>query len=451
MPRLSPSLLRRAHSISPHLAALLPACRDITSARNELRWIREHVLSSSPFPSSSFNPISPSPLSSSSSSSSSSATSTTPRKRRRNAGIVPVNPAAAAAESVEQEARIAHLCRERGRRGVPLQYVLGSQPFGDLDIECRPGVLIPRPETEAWVFGVADLIVRSSLSPISSTTTTTTTMMKTGHDHKVVKKEKRRPPSLRIVDFCTGTGCVALLLFSLLRRHCEGLAQLSVCGFDVDEKAVALARRNSAANMRRREYLREGQGHHHAVTFERVDVFSEDWRPFLQQQQRRDENDGERSAKTNAEVGKDEEKGKKMDVLVANPPYISARGFNHDTGRSVRNHEPKLALVPDLTLSRGSGVRPEDVFYARLLQIAEQTRPGIVVLEVGDLAQAVRVVEMALLSRVQKGGWDRVEIWRDWPDMTPEEDEVQVVQVVGVHVPVKGSGNGRVVVLRCDD
>jgi len=29
-------------------------------------------------------------------------------------------------------------------RGFPLQYILGDQPFGDLEILCRRGVLIPR-------------------------------------------------------------------------------------------------------------------------------------------------------------------------------------------------------------------------------------------------------------------------------------------------------------------
>jgi methylase of polypeptide subunit release factors len=28
--------------------------------------------------------------------------------------------------------------------GKPLQYILGSEYFGDLEIQCRPGVLIPR-------------------------------------------------------------------------------------------------------------------------------------------------------------------------------------------------------------------------------------------------------------------------------------------------------------------
>src|SRR4051812_30538830 len=96
MPRLAPSLVQRARRISPLAAVLLPACRDLPSALNELRWIREHVSS----------------------------------------GRTETDPSNA-------EQRLWRLCRRRGR-GEPLQYVLGTQPFGDLDIKCRKGVLIPR-------------------------------------------------------------------------------------------------------------------------------------------------------------------------------------------------------------------------------------------------------------------------------------------------------------------
>lgn len=32
----------------------------------------------------------------------------------------------------------------RRASGEPLQYILGSEYFGELEIKCRPGVLIPR-------------------------------------------------------------------------------------------------------------------------------------------------------------------------------------------------------------------------------------------------------------------------------------------------------------------
>lgn len=94
MPRIPPSIFRRAHQLSPHAATLLPVCRDVPTAANELRWIREHAQMLCPSP-------------------------------------------AAAGQHV------ASLCRRRGR-GEPLQYVLGTQPFGNLEMKCRRGVLIPR-------------------------------------------------------------------------------------------------------------------------------------------------------------------------------------------------------------------------------------------------------------------------------------------------------------------
>ena len=94
MPRLPPSLFWSANrEISPLAAQLLPACRDLESAANELRWIREHV--------------------------------------RDHPTRVPAS------------LRVWGLVSQRAS-GIPLQYVLGSQPFGPLEIRCRPGVLIPR-------------------------------------------------------------------------------------------------------------------------------------------------------------------------------------------------------------------------------------------------------------------------------------------------------------------
>lgn len=98
MPRITPGAIRQAYNISPHAATLLPACRDLPSALNELRWIREHV-----------------------------------QELQRGR---PPSP-------LRTEYHVVSLCRRRGK-GEPLQYVLGSQPFGNLDLKCRPGVLIPR-------------------------------------------------------------------------------------------------------------------------------------------------------------------------------------------------------------------------------------------------------------------------------------------------------------------
>ncbi|KAF9983911.1 hypothetical protein BGZ75_004529 [Mortierella antarctica] len=49
--------------------------------------------------------------------------------------------------------------RTKGRK--PLQYILGSQPFMDLEILVRPPTLIPRWETEEWTSRLATILKRS--------------------------------------------------------------------------------------------------------------------------------------------------------------------------------------------------------------------------------------------------------------------------------------------------
>ena len=98
MARLNPRMLRQAYKESPLLPILLRSCRDLSTARNELRWLREDV------------------------------------NQRGQDGV--------ANRNVHRN-QLKELCLERGK-GVPLQYILGTQPFGNLDIICKRDVLIPR-------------------------------------------------------------------------------------------------------------------------------------------------------------------------------------------------------------------------------------------------------------------------------------------------------------------
>lgn len=106
MPRISPRTFRTAFKINPHLARLLPVCRDLRSAQNELRWLRECVEELKIL-------------------------------RRQDlekpeAPLVDNGPIT-----------LSHIVGLRAK-GTPLQYLFGSEYFGDLQIKCRPGVLIPR-------------------------------------------------------------------------------------------------------------------------------------------------------------------------------------------------------------------------------------------------------------------------------------------------------------------
>jgi methylase of polypeptide subunit release factors len=99
MTRLPRQLLARAWKENRLLPLLLKACRDLHSARRELEWLKNHAVK-------------------------------TARKVSHE-------------EQRSWRLLLNKLCYERAR-GKPLQYLLGSEFFGELEITCRPGVLIPR-------------------------------------------------------------------------------------------------------------------------------------------------------------------------------------------------------------------------------------------------------------------------------------------------------------------
>lgn len=99
MPRLAHRLLRAAAEEHPLLPLLLRPCRDLPSARRELQWLTEHAIKPP--------------------------NSKGMRKRK------------------EWWPLLLKYCQDRGQ-GKPLQYILGSEWFGPIELKCQPGVLIPR-------------------------------------------------------------------------------------------------------------------------------------------------------------------------------------------------------------------------------------------------------------------------------------------------------------------
>jgi len=93
----------------------------------------------------------------------------------------------------------------------PLQYILGSVPFGVVDILVKPPVLIPRPETEEWCMWLV---------------------------HKLNFLHNK---NLTIIEPCTGSGCIAVALG-------HALPWATLYATDISTDALALGRENAMRN-----------------------------------------------------------------------------------------------------------------------------------------------------------------------------------------------------------
>ncbi|RMZ78996.1 hypothetical protein DV737_g3646, partial [Chaetothyriales sp. CBS 132003] len=340
MPRLAPPLLRQARRHSRHLLSLLTECRDLESAKNELRWLTEHA-----------------------------------RHLQSPDG-----------HKLWQRS-LAGFVRRRAQ-GEPLQYIIGDQPFGDLEILCRPEVLIPRPETETYSRSIASLLEALGRS---------------GH---------LLPPELKVLDLCSGTGCIGLLLHSLLRRppfHATSTKRLLVTGIDVSDVALKLACQNLEHNIRLGLLQPEAR---QQVSFQHADLLGS-----AEQLLR-----GHALSKSGL-----------YDVIISNPPYISPTDYaaGGRVTRSVRDYEPLLALVPP-HMGDDQGNRA-DIFYSRILHVGRLARTRLICMEVGDAAQAARVARLAEQFSTDYAGNVEAQIVEVWCD-DGHVSEVDVSHLYQYHV-----------------
>ena len=166
-------------------------------------------------------------------------------------------------ESDEKISEYRNLINQRSLR-IPLQHILGYQDFMGMRFLVTPDVLIPRQDTE--------ILVEEALKEI--------------HD------------GMRILDMCTGSGCI---LISLLKysNDCSGV------GIDISDKALNIARRNA-----------EG------LLMDKQNVSCE----FLQ-----------------SDLFDSFEDDEKFDIIVSNPPYINSDVIA-TLEPEVRNYDPLIAL-----------------------------------------------------------------------------------------------------------
>lgn len=223
--------------------------------------------------------------------------------------------------------------------------------------------------------------------------------MERADEHRLLGISK---PGLRILDLCTGTGCISLLLHALLAPRVE---DLQILGVDISPRALNLTQENLRHNTDRglldRRALSEVKfrqanilGSAKGSPIPNIEEIIPKWSSSL---------------KPSASVSPMEG----CDLLISNPPYISNADFrNGTTSRSVRLFEPRLALVPPKSHHTPlEEFKPEDIFYYHILQQSLRLKAKITVLECGDIRQAQRVVDMHHSLASECAGDFEADIW----------------------------------------
>lgn len=218
----------------------------------------------------------------------------------------------------QAEEKYLNWIRQRAEH-IPLQQLTGEQDFMGLTFSVNEHVLIPRQDTEILVEEV----------------------LKELHDR------------MRILDMCTGSGCILLSLLHY-SNDCEGL------GVDLSAEALEVAGRNVLKVL-----TPEKAEHAH---FLQSDLF--------------------------------EKVEEKFEIIVSNPPYIASAEVEK-LMPEVRDHEPRMAL---------DGTEDGLHFYRRIIEEAGKhlVSSGMLFFEIGyDQGQAVSELMRA-------GGYREVQVVQDY-------------------------------------
>ncbi len=221
------------------------------------------------------------------------------------------------------------LIEERSQR-IPLQHITGVQEFMGFVFQVNEHVLIPRQDTEALVETALDYIPKDLT-------------------RRADGKQK-----LRVLDMCTGSGCILISLLKM-RDTIEGT------GVDISKDALDVAKANQELN-------------EVECTFILSDLF--------------------------------EEIEGSYDIIVSNPPYICTKVIE-ELEEEVKLHDPMLALD-----GREDGL----YFYRRIIEEAQSylKKDGMLLFEIGH-DQGNSVSELMIANgfkevRIKKdlAGLDRV-------------------------------------------
>lgn len=224
------------------------------------------------------------------------------------------------AVSEENADRYIDCIRQRAAH-IPLQHITGEQEFMGYPFYVNEHVLIPRQDTE--------ILVEEAI--------------------RVMR------PKMKILDMCTGSGCVVLSILKMCREKYY-MTELQGIGADVSEEALKVAREN-------------GRRLGVPVTWIQSDLF--------------------------AKIPEEE----KYDVIVSNPPYIETAVID-TLQEEVRLHDPYIAL---------DGKEDGLYFYRRIISEAgKYLKPqGKLMFEIGcDQAEAVEEL-------MKNAGYEQITVKKD--------------------------------------
>ena len=203
-------------------------------------------------------------------------------------------------------------CARRLAAGEPLQYIVGWTEFYGRRFNVTPAVLIPRPETEQLCREAIGRIRRVFSDRVGETRVSSVGGSDSVAGVELSDPSRGRKP-LRILDLCTGSGCIAwTLALELPGAEAVGV-DISPAALDVALNQDLMPRTESAGS--------------------RCPISPK----FIEYDVLRGPEHFESALPC----------GKKFDVIISNPPYVR-EGERALMRRNVLEHEPSLALfVPD--------------------------------------------------------------------------------------------------------
>ena len=181
--------------------------------------------------------------------------------------------------------------------GTPVDHIIGKRWFMGLEFEIDENTLIPRQETE--------ILVEKAFNSV------------------IVLATSDENAEYRILDLCTGSGCIIISLAKLLEEKLHGLrkgssdrdynaigndAKIEYYASDISEKALKKASENAGKHGVHVKFIRSDM-------FEDIRKFSSDNRLY--------------------ELS--------FDMIISNPPYIS-KAEMEKLDKKVSEHDPYAAL-----------------------------------------------------------------------------------------------------------